>query len=89
MDHIEATNNSKAESLFRVMFPEVDVPYEYVLDLLRFLQETKVNVEILPRVIRGVNNITIGTGKGQVIVHVNKETMNVSVREVDWEMKVR
>jgi hypothetical protein len=82
-------NNKKMEALFNQMFPGVTVPYEFVFQMLQFLNETQVNAHILPRVIRGVNNILIGTGKGQVIVHVLKETMNVSVRENDEDMKSR
>lgn len=82
-------NNKKMEVLFSQMFPGVKVPYEFVFQMLQFLNETNVNAQILPRVIRGVNNILIGTGKGQVIVHVCKETMNVSIRENDDEMKCK
>jgi len=80
-------NNTKMDDLFRQMFPDLSVPHEFVFQMLQFLNETKVNARILPRVIRGVNNILIGTGRGQVIVHVCKENMNVSIRETDEEMK--
>jgi hypothetical protein len=74
-------NDSKVIELFKSLFPDTPVPYEYIFDLVRFLEETKVNARVLPEVIRGVNNIIIGTGKGQVIVHVSKELMNVQIRE--------
>lgn len=80
-------NNEKMDILFQQLFPDLSVPHEFVFEMLKFLSETKVNAQILPRVIRGVNNILIGTGRGQVIVHVCKETMNVSIREMDEEMK--
>lgn len=80
-------NNKKMQELFNQMFPDLSVPHEFIFQMLQFLNETKVNAQILPRVIRGVNNILLGTGKGQVIVHVCKETMNVSIRETDEELK--
>lgn len=82
-------NNAKMSELFKAIFPDIPVPYEYMYDLLQYLSTTKVNAGILPRVIRGIHNIEIGTGKGQVVVHVQRDVMNVSVRETDEEMKVR
>lgn len=82
-------NNKRVADMFQQMFPGLDMPYEYVYELLQYLSETKVNAQILPRVIRGVNNIVMGTGKGQVIVHVQKEIMNVSIRETDDELQVK
>ena len=87
---IESKNNNvKAASLLGTIFPELSTPLDCVFEILAFLGETQVNPRILPKVIRGVNNILIGTGKGQVIVHVSKETMNVSVRESDSEIKCK
>jgi hypothetical protein len=82
-----ANNDTKVISLFKSLFPETPVPYEYIFDLVRFLEETKVNARVLPQVIRGIHNIVIGTGNGQVIVHVRTDnkteecTMNVQNRE--------
>lgn len=76
-------NNSKAEELLNQLFPELKLPREDIFNILSFLQETKVNAQILPKVIRGVYNLTIGTGKGQVIVYVKGETVNVQTRETD------
>lgn len=82
-------NNQKMGDLFAALFPGIEVPYEYLFELAQFLAETRVNARILPRVIRGVHNILIGTGQGQVIVHVQGETMNVSIRETDQEIQSR
>jgi hypothetical protein len=79
-------NNSKAEELLGQLFPELKLPREDIFNILSFLQETKVNAQILPKVIRGVYNLTIGTGKGQVIVYVKGETVNVQTRETDEDI---
>ena len=82
-------NNQKMETLLIAMFPDLAIPYEDVYRILLFLEETQVNAEVLPRVIRGVHNIVIGTGVGQVTVHVNKGLTNVTVREQDIEVKTK
>jgi hypothetical protein len=79
-------NNKKAEELLGQLFPELKLPREDIFNILSFLQETKVNAQILPKVIRGVYNLTIGTGKGQVIVYVKGETVNVQTRETDEDI---
>jgi len=87
---IEWDNNAKKiEELFNAVFPDVHVPCQYIYEVLKFLEETNVNAGVLPKVIRGVNNILLGTGKGQVIVHVQKNIMNVSVRENDEDIKTK
>ena len=87
---IEWDNNArKIEELFNAVFPDVKVPCQYIYEVLKFLEETNVNAGVLPKVIRGVNNILLGTGKGQVIVHVQKNIMNVSVRENDEDIKTK
>jgi hypothetical protein len=89
-DNPEDDNNSKKmEDLFNSVFPEITIPCGYIYEILKYLEETSVNARVLPKVIRGVNNLLIGTGKGQVIVHVNKNIMNVSVRENDEEIKTK
>jgi hypothetical protein len=85
----EQHNNELLVNLLQQYFPTITIPFErldFLMNLMGVLAETNINPQILPRVIRGVNNILIGTGKGQVIVHVCKESMNVSVREQDEEM---
>ena len=91
-DYNEVTghNDAQAVQLFGLIFPEIPQAMVYdVAKIVSYLSETKVNPELLPRVIRGVHNILIGTGSGQVIVHVQKTTTNVSVRETDKEIKSR
>ena len=84
---IERSNNDRiASNLFSQLFPDTLVPYEYIFELIKFLEETKVNARVLPQVIRGIHNLVIGTGKGQVIVHVQKELMNVQIREQGDEL---
>jgi hypothetical protein len=86
----EAENNSqKVAQLLTMLFPDLDVPYESVYLIMAYLSETKVNAAVLPRVIRGVHNIMIGTGSGQVIVHVKGDMLNVQTREQDTELKTR
>lgn len=82
-------NNDKAEELLSQLFPELQLPREDIFQILSFLQETKVNAQILPRVIRGVYNLTVGTGRGQVVIHVKGETVNVQTRETDQDIKLR
>lgn len=82
-------NNGKAAKIFSQLFPELKLPSEDVFNILSFLQETKVNAQILPRVIRGVYNLTVGTGKGQVIIHVKGDTVNVQTRETDEDINLR
>lgn len=84
-----AINNQKMEGLLRAMFPDLTIPYEDVYQILLFLEETQVNGAVLPKIIRGIHNIVIGTGKGQVIVHVQGEMLNVSLREQDEEVKTK
>lgn len=82
-------NNDIASKLFDQMFPNTLVPYEYLFELVKFLETTKVNAQVLPQIVRGVHNIVIGTGRGQVIVHVQKENMNVQVREQGEELTTK
>lgn len=84
-----AINNQKMEGLLKAMFPDLQVPYEDVYNILTFLEQTQVNAAVLPKVIRDIHNIVIGTGKGQVIVHVQGELVNVSMREQDEEIKTK
>lgn len=82
-------NNQKMETLLKAMFPDLNLPYEDIYQILLFLEQTQVNAEVIPKVIRSIHNIVIGTGKGQVIVHVQGELMNVSMREQDEEVKTK
>src|SRR5437762_1284005 len=84
-----AINNQKMEGLLKAMFPDLLIPYADVYNILTFLEQTQVNAEVLPKVIRGIHNIVIGTGKGQVIVHVQQDMVNVSMKEQDEEIKTK
>lgn len=84
-----AINNEKMEGLLKAMFPDMQIPYEDIYQILLFLEETQVNAAVLPKVIRNIHNIVVGTGKGQVIVHVQGELTNVSMREQDEEIRTR
>ena len=82
------SNGEKVSQMFALLYPDINDSLVYdIAKIASYLQETHVNPELLPRVIRGVHNIMIGTGKGQVILHVQKTMTNVSVRETDEEMK--
>lgn len=82
-------NNQRVTDLFSQIFPEALVPYQYVFEIIDFLQQTKVNAQVLPQIIRGIHNLVIGTGRGQVIIHVNNETMNVQIREQGEEINTK
>lgn len=76
-------NNEQMQKLLEQLFPELRVPYDSIFQILSFLQETNINPNIIPRVIRGIYNLNAGTGKGQVIVHVQSGITNVQTREQD------
>lgn len=82
-------NNERVEKLFEQIFPGVSVPYAYIYQIVSFLQETNVNPQALPRIIRGIHNITLGTGEGEVVVHVRKQTTTIEVKERDGEIKTK
>lgn len=82
-----STNDAKIAQLFAQLFPDTPVPYEFIFDVVRMLEQTKVNARILPEVIRGIYNLRISDRKGQVIVHVQKELTNVQIRENSETMK--
>lgn len=86
LDH----NNEQATQLFSLLFPDLEYNLLFeTVNIVSYLQQTLVNPALLPRVIRGIHNIMIGTGKGQVIVHVQGATTNVSVRETDEELNTK
>lgn len=82
-----SVNDAKISQLFASLFPETPVPYEYIFDLVRQLELTRVNARILPEVIRGISNLNISNRRGQVIIHVQKDLTNVQVRENSETMK--
>lgn len=76
-----ATNDAKISQLFASLFPDTPVPYEFIFDMVRMLETTKVNARILPEVIRGISNLKESDRRGQVIIHVQKGLVNVQIRE--------
>lgn len=74
-------NNEKMQKILESLFPELKVPYDSVFQILSFLEETNINPGILPQVIRALYNLNVGTGKGQVIIHVQSGITNVQTRE--------
>ena len=75
------TNDAKISQLFASLFPDTPVPYEYIFDLVRQLEISRVNARILPEVIRGISNLNLSDRRGQVIIHVQKGLTNVQIRE--------
>lgn len=86
---VEDANNKKALEMFEALFPELRVPVNSVFQIISFLQETQVNAMILPRVIRGIYNISLGTGEGDVIIHVRKDIVTMETREREGEVRVK
>lgn len=82
-------NNEQIGAMFNALFPNLNVPHQVIYETMLFLQETNVNPLVIPKVIRGVHNVMIGTGKGQVIVHIDGDKANVSVRETDVEFETK
>lgn len=79
---VERTNNdAKISQLFASLFPDALVPYEYIFDVVRLLETTRVNARLLPEIIRGISNLRTSGHRGQVIIHVQKELSNVQIRE--------
>lgn len=81
-------NSKQIAAMFGTLFPNITkVPYDDIYNILAYLDQTSVNPQILPRVIRSVQNIMIGTGQGEVLVHVRGETLTVEARERDGEIR--
>jgi secreted PhoX family phosphatase len=76
-----SVNDNKIIEIFSQLFPDTPVPYEYIFDLVRLLEQTRVNAAILPQIIDGISSLYVSGQAGQVIVHVNKELTNVQVRK--------
>jgi hypothetical protein len=74
---IDQANIQKYWDIVRRLEPEY-----YLIRLL--LQETGVNPAILPKVVRGLSNLSLGAGYGKVVVYVqNKKVTNVETVETD------
>ena len=46
-----------------------------------FLTKTTVPIESLFDIVRGINNVKIGTGIGRVIIHMKGEEIFIQIRE--------
>lgn len=84
-----ANNNQVLETLLDQLFPNLTIPHENVYQILQYLDQTTVNPEILPRVIRSVQNIILGTGQGEVLIHVRNDVMTVEARERDVQISTK
>lgn len=82
-----SNNDTKIIELFSQLFPDTPVPYEYIFNMVRLLEQTHVNARILPEVIIGISNIVSNKKTGQVIVHVQKELTNVQIRQNSESIK--
>lgn len=82
-------NNRHLSGVLNQLFPNLVLPHENIYKILQYLDQTSVNPEILPRVIRSVQNILLGTGQGEVLIHVRKDTMTVEARERDVKIKTK
>ncbi len=82
-------NNNQVTSILDQLFPNLTIPQENIYKILQYLDQTSVNPEILPRVIRSVQNIILGTGQGEVLIHVRKDIMTVEARERDVQIKTK
>lgn len=84
------TNNQQMAVIFQAMFPDLDRSLVYqVAQITSYLYETHVNADIIPRVIRGIHNVTIGTGRGEVVIHIQQGKSNVEVRENDDKLETK
>lgn len=86
---IDHQNIDQALKLFENLFPEMGPRVGELVQIMSYLEETHVNPQLLPRVIRGINNLMLGTGQGQVIIHVKNEMTNVQVRETDSQISTK
>lgn len=85
-------NTDRAVQLFTVLFPGLEPDPTILMEAIKivgYIQTTQVNPAILPRVIRGIHNLMLGSGRGQVVIHVQGTMTNVSVKETDEELKTR
>lgn len=83
------SNNRNLTLVLDSLFPNLTIPHDNVYKILQYLDQTSVNPEILPRVIRSVQNIILGSGLGEVLIHVRKNTMMVEARERDVKISTK
>jgi hypothetical protein len=82
-------NSSQISVMFSQLFPNLTLSHDDIYHILSYLDQTSVNPQVLPRVIRSVQNIMIGTGQGEVLVHVRGETLTVEARERDGTISTK
>ncbi len=82
-------NENQVSSLFDQLYPNLNIPHNDIYMLLTYLDQTNVNPLVLPRIIRGIQNILIGTGQGEVLIHVRGETLTVEARERDVQINTK
>lgn len=74
---IEANNQDKFWEMIQKIEPEF-----YLIRIL--LEETGVNPQILPKVIRGISNMALGAGYGKVVIYMrNKTVTSIETAEED------
>lgn len=82
-------NNRVLDGLLNQLFPNITLPHQNIYQILQYLDQTSVNPEVLPRVIRSVQNIILGTGQGEVLIHVRRDVMTVEARERDGNISTK
>lgn len=76
---INKINEQQFEKMLADVNPELWRVFTY-------LRDTQVNPRILPRVIRGIYNVSTSRSKnGQIIVYVQNEEVQIQIRENDYE----
>lgn len=65
---IDKQNHEKYLEVLRTLDPDL-----YMIRVA--LQETNINPQILPRIIRSLGNLNIGTGYGEVTILVKSRTV--------------
>lgn len=80
-------NIEQASQIFMTLFPDMGPRVNEMLQIMSYIEQTHVNPQVLPRVVRGIHNLMIGTGYGQVILHVKGDNVNVQIRETDGDLK--
>lgn len=74
---IDEANLEKYWEIVRNLEPEF-----FLIRVL--LQETQVNPEIIPKVIRGISNMALGAGYGKVVIYMrNKRVTSIETAEED------
>ena len=74
---IEANNSDKYWEIIKKLDPDF-----YLIRTL--LEETEINPQIIPKVIRGLSNLSIGAGYGKVVIYMrNKRVTSIETADED------